>query len=338
MDDAENLIQTIRKALEEELHSQLANLAYPPYETYHEMLAYHMGWVGEGAGEKATGKRIRPIILLLCTAASCEEWKKSLPAAAAVEFVHNFSLIHDDIEDNSHYRRGRLTVWAKWGLAQGVNAGDALFTISHLAMLSLSHSFPAEMVLQATNLLLQTCLQLTQGQFLDISFESRPEISLDEYLTMIEGKTAALFAACAQLGSLLANDQASRQKHYMEFGKALGLAFQVVDDLLGIWGDEALIGKSTSSDLVSGKKTYPVILGLQSDRAFAKRWRQGSIKPEEVLSLARQLEEEGIRAATEAEAHRLTQRALSELSAAQPAGLAAQALIALTHKMSQRIQ
>ncbi|MCX8063415.1 MAG: polyprenyl synthetase family protein, partial [Anaerolineales bacterium] len=269
MDTADHLVKIMREALEEELRQNIDCFSKGPYELYHEMLAYHMGWIGEGAGPKATGKRIRPMILLLCTAASGGDWQKALPAAAAVEFVHNFSLIHDDIEDNSQYRRGRLTVWAKWGLAQGVNAGDALFTISHLALHRLSNSLPTEIVIQSAKLLLETCLQLTQGQFLDISFENRAEISLEEYQTMINGKTAALFAACAQLGAIIANRDKMCQSHFREFGKSLGLAFQIIDDLLGIWGDEEQIGKSTTSDLVSGKKTYPVILGLQSNGEFA---------------------------------------------------------------------
>lgn len=338
METPDDLVKTLREALENELRQQLEPFANAPYELYHEMLAYHMGWIGEGAGPKATGKRIRPMILLLCTAASGGDWRKALPAAAAVEFVHNFSLIHDDIEDNSHYRRGRLTVWAKWGLAQGVNAGDALFTLSHLALHRLSESLPTEIVLKANSVLLETCLHLTQGQFLDISFENRAEISLDEYQTMIEGKTAALFAACTHLGALVANCDSRRQSHFRQFGKSLGLAFQIVDDLLGIWGDEEQIGKSTTSDLVSGKKTYPVILGLQSNGAFAQRWRQGNIQPNEVMELAKQLDKEGIRAATQSEARRLTQQALTELAAAQPSGSAAEALYQLTQQMSERIQ
>lgn len=338
MELSNDLLQTMREALEEELRSQLNHLAHQPYELYHEMLAYHMGWIGEGAGPKARGKRIRPTILLLSTAASGGDWKKALPAAAAVEFVHNFSLIHDDIEDNSQYRRGRLTVWAKWGLSQGVNAGDALFTLSHLAIHRLADQLSPEKTLESAKLLLETCLALTKGQFLDISFETRSEISIAEYLTMIEGKTAALFAACAQLGSLIANCERTRQAHFHRFGKSLGLAFQVVDDLLGIWGDEALTGKSTSSDLVSGKKTYPVILGLQASGAFAARWQHGNIQPEEALELARLLEQEGIRAATQAEAHRLTQQALAALQAAQPIGAAGEALYQMAAQMSQRIQ
>lgn len=338
MDSPDTLLQTLRDALEKELQAQLIGLSFPPYQPYYEMLAYHMGWIGEGGGPQATGKRIRPLLLLLCTVASGGDWQKALPAAAAVEFVHNFSLIHDDIEDDSQYRRGRLTVWAKWGLSQGVNAGDALFTLSHLAIHHLSASFPPETVLQASRLLLETCLRLTQGQFLDISFEEKTECLLDDYLAMIEGKTAALFAASTQLGSLLGHCDPICQNHYHQFGRYLGLAFQIVDDLLGIWGDEALTGKSTASDLVSGKKTYPVILGLQSNGSFARRWRQGNIQPKEVATLAKQLEKEGVKAATQAEAHRLTQQALAELDAIQAVGPATQALYQMTQKMSQRIQ
>ncbi|MGB9668815.1 MAG: polyprenyl synthetase family protein [Anaerolineales bacterium] len=329
-------LQIIRNSIEQSLQSTLKEINQNGYEEYHSMLAYHMGWIGDGAGEKASGKRIRPSLLLLVTAANRADWQVALPSAVAVELVHNFSLIHDDIEDNSQYRRGRLTVWSKWGIAQGVNAGDAMFTLAHLAIQKLSESLPCEIVFQSSNLLLNTCLHLTKGQFLDIDFEQRSVVSIEDYWRMVEGKTAALFSACTQLGAIAAQCDPDVERHYQNFGKALGLAFQVVDDILGIWGDEAMTGKSTASDLCSGKKTLPVLLGLQNESAFASRWNRGSIQPQEAKDLANLLTEEGILEATQNEADRLTELALAELTSAQPEGLAGELLYDITNQLCQR--
>jgi geranylgeranyl diphosphate synthase type I len=330
------LIDTIRQSLELELKDQLQQFSHPPYEQYRHMLAYHLGWEGEGAGAKATGKRIRPLLLLLVTDAGGGAWENALPAAAAVELVHNFSLIHDDIEDKSQYRRGRLTVWTKWGIAQGVNAGDAMFTLAHLSMHRLSRSFSPDLVLQCSHLLLQTCIELTQGQFLDIEFETKPNVSIAEYWGMIQGKTSALFSACAELGAITAKSSPETQNHYRRYGRALGLAFQVIDDILGIWGDEAMLGKSTSSDLCSGKKTLPVLMGIKNQGKFANRWQQGHILPEEVPVLAKMLEDEGVLEMTRSEAIRLTNEALDELYAARPQGTAGKVIIDLTHQLTTR--
>ncbi len=332
----DELIQRIRLDIEQSLKNTLSEINQNSYERYYQMLAYHMGWIGDGAGEQAQGKRIRPTLLLLVTAANQTDWQLALPSAVAVELVHNFSLIHDDIEDNSQYRRGRITVWSKWGLAQGVNAGDAMLTIANLAIQKLSPHLPCQVVNQSHELLLQTCLHLTQGQYLDIDFEIRSEVTIEEYWKMIEGKTAALFSACTQLGSIVAQCDPMTVQHYQNFGRSLGLAFQVVDDILGIWGDQALIGKSTASDLCSGKKTLPVLLGLQNNANFAKRWRKGNIQPEEVKPLADLLVAEGIQEAIQNEADSLTKLALEELDLAQPQGIAAELLYELTHQLSQR--
>jgi geranylgeranyl diphosphate synthase type I len=173
----------------------------------HHMIAYHMGWEGEGSGAKAQGKRIRPLLVLLSYGAvlpgisSPDSWHIPLPAAASVEILHNFSLIHDDIQDNSPLRRGRPTVWKKWGIAQAINAGDAEYSLAYTAMLELAKNTSPEIALEAVNILQRTCVHLTQGQYLDISFETRPSVTLDDYWAMIGGKTAALIAACTELGA-----------------------------------------------------------------------------------------------------------------------------------------
>jgi geranylgeranyl diphosphate synthase, type I len=308
----------------------------PHFNELHKMMSYHMGWEGEGAGPKARGKRVRPLLVLLtCAAAGCD-WHDALPAAAAVELVHNFSLIHDDIEDNSDLRRGRPTVWKIWGLAQGINAGDTMFTLAHMAVLRLEETSTLPNTLEAASILQQTCLQLTQGQYLDISYEDRQDLTIKNYWPMVGGKTAALLATCTKLGALVADVDDHILQSYYQFGRNLGLAFQALDDFLGIWGDADKIGKSTASDLIEGKKSLPVLFGIEQGGEFARRWTQGPISPEEVPEVAAQLEAEGGREYTKQVADRYTQRALTALQDAGPQGSAGEALSELAHQLLKR--
>ena len=304
------------------------------------MMAYHMGWEGEDAGTKARGKRIRPLLLLLTAAAARGDastgWNQALPAAAAVELAHNFSLLHDDVEDNSPLRRGRPTVWARWGVPQAINTGDAMFVLAHLSLLRLAETTSPAITLQAANVLQCACLHLTQGQYLDISYENRNDLLLKDYWPMINGKTAAMLAACTELGALAADVKSPTRTAYRDFGRDLGLAYQALDDLLGIWGDAAKIGKSNTSDLVEGKKSLPVLYGLAQNGPFATRWDAGPITPEEVPALAAQLETEGARAYTQETAECLTRQALQSLAAAQPKGEAGEALMELANQLLKR--
>lgn len=309
----QDYIQVMRPAVEEGLRDLIGRAVPARYAELHAMLAYHMGWEGEGAGSEAQGKRIRPLLVLLSAEAAGGSWPSALPAAVAVELLHNFSLVHDDIQDNSPLRRGRPTVWKKWGIAQAINTGDVLFTLAFLSLQDLNGALPSQQVLLASRTLQQTCLRLTEGQFLDMSYESETNLSLDAYWPMIAGKTSALLACCAELGALVAGAQEQQRSYFREFGNSLGLAFQVLDDWLGIWGDVALTGKSTDSDLVTGKKTFPVISALEKNGSFARRWSKGSILPAEVAALARMLEEEGAHQITLDTADRLTGQALRAL-------------------------
>ncbi|MFH1636287.1 MAG: polyprenyl synthetase family protein [Chloroflexota bacterium] len=326
--------------IEIELRQTVGRANGPDLEELHYIIAYHLGWEGEEAGPKARGKRIRPLLVLLtCAAASGDastDWQRALPAAAAVELVHNFSLLHDDIEDNSPLRRGRPTVWARWGIPQAINTGDAMFVLAHLALSRLAETTSPGIALQAANVLQSACLHLTQGQYLDISYENRSDLSLEDYWPMINGKTAALLAACTELGALAADVKSSTRTAYRDFGRDLGLAFQVLDDLLGIWGDAAKIGKSNASDLVEGKKSLPVLYGLAQNGPFAQRWLEGPITPADVPSLAVQLETEGARAYSQDTADRLTRQALYALTATQPKGEAGEALMELANQLLKR--
>ena len=324
--------------IELELQKQISRLDVPRTKSFHEMLTYHMGWTGEGAGPEATGKRIRPLLVLLCTSASSGDWKNALPAAAAVELVHNFSLVHDDIQDNSKKRRGRPTTWVKWGAPMAINAGDALFVISNQAIIALKENYHAELVVKASEILNNTCLELTRGQFLDISYEERADLGVNDYWPMIAGKTAALLSACCHIGALLGGADDAKQEAYRSFGHYLGLAFQVQDDILGIWGNEALTGKSAASDLVEGKNSLPVLAGLSANGKFATRWKQGPIQTTEVQELARILASEGGYEKANDAAKQMTDLALMSLREADPQGEAGEALFELADKLLRRNQ
>jgi len=337
-------IKLLFSHIELELQKQISRLNAPRTKAFHEMLTYHMGWTGEGAGSEATGKRIRPLMVLLTCLASSgtegtdETWQPALPAAAAVELVHNFSLVHDDIQDNSNKRRGRPTSWVKWGAPMAINAGDALFVISNQAIIDLKEYFTAEVVIKAAEILHNTCLELTRGQFLDMSYEERNDLGVDDYWPMVAGKTAALLSACCHIGALLGGADDPTQEAYRSFGHYLGLAFQVQDDILGIWGDEALTGKSAASDLLEGKKSLPVLAGLSANGQFAARWRQESIQSAEVQELARILASEGGYEKANDAAKQMTDLALMSLREADPQGEAGEALFELADKLLKRNQ
>jgi geranylgeranyl diphosphate synthase type I len=245
------------------------------------------------------------------------DWQRALPAAAAVELVHNFSLIHDDIEDNSTLRRGRLTVWKKWGIPQAINAGDAMFTLAHLHSIRLANLISPSVAVLAVEILQNACLLLTQGQYLDLEFEQRDDVSIDEYWSMVEGKTAALISASTELGALSAECDEKARYAYRNFGRLLGLAFQVRDDFLGIWGNPSLTGKSIQSDLLTRKKTLPVIFGLSKHGLFAQRWNQ-PVRPEDMEELTYILDREGGKDFTHAKGNELINQALVELERAEP--------------------
>jgi geranylgeranyl diphosphate synthase type I len=327
-------------AVEAELRGALGS-GLAELREYYVMLEYHLGWLDEHGqplpDSQASGKRLRPLLCLLSNAACGSDWQRALPMAAALELLHNFSLLHDDIQDASPLRRGRPTVWKLWGEAQAINAGDALFTLAHLMPHRLTErGVPPGIVLAALADFDRTCLQLTQGQYLDMRFETRARVTVDEYMTMIGGKTAALIAACTRLGALIAEAPAETTHHLSEYGRYLGLAFQVHDDWLGIWGDPAMTGKSAASDLEKRKKSLPVVYGLERSEEFAERYARPHHAGESVAELAAQLEALGAQTYTLATARALTEQAAAHLRAAAPTGPAAEALQELTDSLLTR--
>ncbi len=331
-------IKVMLPEIEKELKGQVSRLDADNTRHFHEMLTYHMGWTGESAGREATGKRIRPLIVLLASASAGGDWKSALPAAAAVELVHNFSLVHDDVQDNSGKRRGRPTVWTKWGVPMAINVGDALFVIANQAIMDLINNHSASTVVRAATILHDACLNLTRGQYLDMSYEERNDLALEDYWPMVGGKTSALLSACTHIGSLLGGASEAEQETHRQFGYHLGLAFQVQDDILGIWGDEAVTGKSAASDLVEGKNSLPVLYALGKKGKFAERWKQGPITADEVKAVAALLEEEGGKSYAEEISEKETQTALEYLGKANPGGAAGESMLELANMLLKRNQ
>ncbi len=329
--------ETMLPAVEIELQRVVKLLQMPGTAGFEDMLSYHMGWTGEGAGPEAQGKRIRPLILLLTCSAAGGDWQSSLPAAVSVELIHNFSLVHDDIQDQSELRRGRPTVWKKWGLAHAINAGDALFILAQLALLDLANKYPAELTNKISVVMNKACLALSSGQFMDMSFEKQKNLTIEDYWQMVSGKTAALLAASTHIGALLGDIDETIQEAYRDFGHYLGLAFQAQDDYLGIWGNSALTGKSTESDLVTGKKSLPILFGLNRNGKFTKRWNEGAaILPNEVPNLAEQLSEEGAKLFTQETGDQMMDLAIQALRVVDPKNEAGEALFELAHWLLDR--
>jgi geranylgeranyl diphosphate synthase type I len=321
-------------AIEAEMRLSVAPSDDPKMTLFYGMLHYHLGWVDtdfEPAHFDA-GKRIRPTLTLLCCEASGGEWHTALPAAAAVELLHNFSLIHDDIEDGDPVRRGRPTLWKVWGIPQAINAGDALYTMAHTTFNRLTaYDIPAERVLAARQRFDRACIALTQGQHLDLGFESRSSVTEAEYLRMISGKTAALIEAACGLGALVnGSDLAPR---YEDYGRELGLAFQIQDDLLGIWGDPKVTGKPAGSDLRHHKKSLPVAYGLDHSEELRRLYAQSEV---DIAAAMTELDRVGARQYAEQLAAQQHRQALEALEATQQENAATEALRELANQLLKR--
>ncbi len=301
------------------------------------MLRYHLGFVdAQGRTEHAlAGKRIRPALVLLAASVAGRPGaaEATAPAAAAVELLHNFSLIHDDIEDGDTLRRGRPTLWKVWGIAQSINTGDAMFAMAHQALLL--SAAPADPLLRAIKVFEAMCVGLTRGQHLDISFEQRTDVTVAEYLEMIAGKTAALTEACCEIGAILGGSDDGQIAALARFGHDLGVAFQIQDDALGIWGDPAHTGKA-DSDLVHRKKTYPVLVAAERDPLFQARYFAGGGESRDLASLREMIEATGAREATEAAATATYDRGLESLAGCGGAPEAIEMLGALAHSLFAR--
>jgi geranylgeranyl diphosphate synthase type I len=284
----------------------------------YEMCRYHLGMDGSGS----SGKRMRPLLGLLAYASITGDHRRALPGAAAVELGHNFSLVHDDIEDDDRERRHRPTLWAKYGVPQAINTGDMLFSLSRVALHRLTDlGFSDAKVLRLMRLYDETCLALCEGQYLDIWMAEHDDgLSVELYFDMIGRKTAALISASIEAGAVLATDDENVIDRYRAFGWDLGIAFQLNDDLLGIWGPELTTGKE-ASDVPRKKKTLPVIYAFEhasrEDRErLVELYGNGQLAPDQTAQIVEILERTGARTYTRDKAREHRDRALAALDAA----------------------
>ncbi len=248
--------------LDERLRSLLRG--EPPFQRFYQMMAYHLGWLDRHMAPSVAppGKRLRPALCFLVCEALGADAACALPGATAVELVHNFSLVHDDIQDRSRLRRHRETVWSIWGIPQGINVGDGLFAIAQLALLETGSALKADDIVRSALLLNRTCVALCEGQFLDLELQESTDVTRDQYMTMVQGKTAALFQCAAQLGALLAAADDDTIELFGQFGRSLGLAFQMQDDLIGVWGEKSETGKP-ATDVLSRKRALPAVIAWE---------------------------------------------------------------------------
>ena len=239
----------------------------------YDMLRYHLGWQDEQGrpAEANVGKEVRPALCLFACEAVGGSKEQALPPAVAIELVHNFSLIHDDIQDGDSERRHRKTVWYVWGQSHGINAGDAMHALGNLALLTTpAATLPQERRLEISRILTRASLEMIEGQVLDLSFEQRPSVRVDDYLTMISKKTGALLEASLHMGAVAGAADALTVDAMRLFGKGLGLLFQVRDDMLGIWGAQDKTGKPAASDIHRRKKSLPIVHALQHAKGASR--------------------------------------------------------------------
>lgn len=260
-------------------------------------IQYHLGWVSANfvPTRSNPGKLLRPTLLLLAYEAAgawgLTESKtylhRALPAAAALELTHNFTLIHDDIEDGDAERRHRPTLWKLWGIPQAINTGDGLFALSRLVLWDvLAEGVEGDIAARLGAILDRTCLVIAEGQYLDISFENRQNISVAMYLDMISRKTAALMACAAEMGARLGTRDLETIGRLRDFGNAMGIAFQVRDDLLGIWATTTELGKTPAGDVYRRKKSLPILHALENANSHDQQFLRTIYQQETSINTA----------------------------------------------------
>ena len=236
----------------------------PAEDGVRRLVAYHLGWRdAEGRpAEGPDGKLLRPVLCLTACAAFAPP-ERAVPVAVAVELLHAFSLVHDDIEDGDDERRGRPTLWRLVGVPLALNAGDDLFALAFATLHDAVADWPGPRALHALRLFTEACLRMIEGQQADLTLEAQDRVTSAEYAAMARAKTGALLGAALALGALAGGAPSTAVERLREAGEALGLAFQAVDDALAVWGDPARTGKAVGNDLARGKKALPIVLGLE---------------------------------------------------------------------------
>ncbi|GCE17364.1 polyprenyl synthetase family protein [Dictyobacter kobayashii] len=271
--------RSIDAALRATLNKVASESGVAALDAYYGQMRYHLGWVDAQLTPTRSnpGKLLRPTLLLLAYEAA-GAWgltdgttitddsylQRALAAAVSVELTHNFSLIHDDIEDGDTERRHRPTMWTIWGVPQAINTGDGMFGLARFALWGvLENGVEGDIAAHLGAILDRTVLEIAEGQYLDISFEQRQDISVSMYIDMISRKTAALMRCSAEMGAMIGTRDKGTIQRLASFGQAIGVAFQVRDDLLGVWASAAELGKTQAGDIYRRKKSLPILHALE---------------------------------------------------------------------------
>jgi geranylgeranyl diphosphate synthase type I len=332
---ARAVLKTRRAVLDPFLREAVATLP----DAVRGIAGYHLGWLDENGGPVVadSGKAIRPTMALLAAEAVGASAEVALPAAAAVELAHNFSLIHDDVIDGDETRRHRPTVWALFGVGAAVLAGDALLALAYEVLAASGHHAATAVAARLSTAVIGLC----EGQSQDLSFERRSDVDLSECLGMVERKTALLMSCACASGAAFGGARPCQVERMGSVGRHLGLAFQLVDDLLGIWGDPAVTGKPVYSDLQNRKKTLPVVAALTSGTAAGRELAElydsnEKLADGDVVRAAELIERAGALHWSEAELQAFLSRALRDLDLVEPTASGAAALRSLGFLISSQ--
>ncbi|MGW4892431.1 family 2 encapsulin nanocompartment cargo protein polyprenyl transferase [Kitasatospora sp. NPDC004240] len=333
--EAEDVLARARRLVDPVLRAAVDTLP----GSMRRVAGYHFGWwEADGSPSEApAGKAIRPAMVLAAAQALGGDPASVTAAAAAVELVHNFTLLHDDVIDRDETRRHRPTAWRVFGTTEAILAGDAMHSLALRLLAEDAHPAARE----ATRRLTDCVVELCEGQQIDCAFEQRSDVSLDECLAMAEAKTGALLGAACAMGALYAGGDGEAAQAMDGFGREIGLAFQLIDDLIGIWGDPAVTGKPVGADLVARKKSLPVVAALGSGTAeggeLARLYAlDRPLSPEELTRCAAAVEAAGGRGWAQGESCERMAAAIAQLATAVPEPSAADELLALAELVTRR--
>lgn len=333
--DAADVLARSRDAVEPALRAAVETLS----PAVRRVAGYHLGWWDgdERPVSDGGGKSLRPALTLLAAEAVGGDASRAVPAAVAVELVHNFSLLHDDVLDGDEQRRHRPTAWRVFGRAAAILAGDALVALAQEVVAASGH--PA--ALAGTRMVNAAVLALVDGQVADVDFEQRDDVALAECLRMVENKTGALLGCATAVGALFGDARPEQLTGLRGFGDQVGVAFQFADDLLGIWGDPAVTGKPVYADLRRRKKSLPVVAaltgGTPAGHELAKRYLGASHQTDaDLVRMAELVEAAGARTWCQAQAEELLAGAQRQLAAVDPQPRAGAELCAVAALATRR--
>lgn len=333
-DSTQRILAWSRELVQPALRAVAADL---PSSMRH-IVAYHFGWQDEYGRPNIAdgGKALRPTLVLLAADAVGGTAREAVPAAVAVELVHNFSLLHDDVMDGDTTRRHRRTAWTVFGTDSAILAGDLLLTTATDTLIAGG----ADVAADATRMLNEAVAALIHGQSIDLSLQEQTAVDVDQCRRMAAAKTGALLGCACALGAAFGGADAERIRHLRAFGEHLGLAFQHVDDLLGIWGDPDVTGKPVHSDLRTRKKSLPVVAALNADnpaaRELAELYRAERLSERDIARAAELVALAGGRDWSTREADTSLQRALDELDSAVAEPRRSQELVAMARLVTRR--